>query len=121
MGDWHVLQDFVQWGSTTYPADNLAVVVWDHGSGWEPVPAQYRSVAQNRLFAAPSRWTARRTTRLKPSRFRWRVVAGTAQPIDALIFDASLMQMAEIEYQVRNYRESDDWFGRKPARSRIPV
>ena len=43
MGDWRVLQDFVKWGSATYPADNLAVVVWDHGSGWEPVPAQYRS------------------------------------------------------------------------------
>ena len=34
MGDWRVLQDFVNWVSTTYPADNLAVVVWDHGSGW---------------------------------------------------------------------------------------
>jgi len=29
-------------------------------------------------------------------------LAGTAQPIDALLFDASLMQMAEIEYQVRS-------------------
>ena len=32
MGDWHVLRDFVQWGAAAYPADHLAVDVWDHGS-----------------------------------------------------------------------------------------
>ncbi len=100
MGDWRVLQDFVQWGSTNYPADNLAVVVWDHGSGWEPVPAQYRSVKRNFVRRAVSIDQQTRNeieTEQIPG-----ALAGTAQPIDALIFDASLMQMAEIEYEVRN-------------------
>ncbi len=33
MGSYRTLADFVQWGSSNYPADHLAVVVWDHGSG----------------------------------------------------------------------------------------
>jgi hypothetical protein len=33
MGAYQTLQNFVQWGATHYPADHLAVVVWDHGSG----------------------------------------------------------------------------------------
>lgn len=32
MGNYLVLQDFVDWGAATYPADNLLVVIWDHGS-----------------------------------------------------------------------------------------
>ena len=100
MGDWHVLQDFVNWGSTTYPADNLAVVVWDHGSGWEPVPAQYRSVRKpliRRAVSLDSQTHNEIETEQIPG-----ALAQAAQPIDALIFDASLMQMAEIEYEVRN-------------------
>ena len=100
MGDWRVLQDFVNWGSTTYPADNLAVVVWDHGSGWEPVPAQYRSVRKpviHRAVSLDSQMHTEIETEQIPG-----ALSQAAQPIDALIFDASLMQMAEIEYQVRN-------------------
>ena len=100
MGDWRVLQDFAQWGASNYPADNLAVVVWDHGSGWEPVPSQYRSVAKPFVRRAVSIDSATRNeieTEQLPG-----ALAGTAQPIDALIFDASLMQMAEVEYEVRN-------------------
>src|SRR5262249_18499694 len=46
MGDYRVLQDFARWGAQNYPADNLAVVIWDHGSGWRPVN---RSAGNNRL------------------------------------------------------------------------
>src|SRR5579871_6450345 len=33
MGDYHTLADFVQWGTKNYPADYIALVIWDHGSG----------------------------------------------------------------------------------------
>lgn len=29
------LTDFLDWASTNYPADHTALVMWDHGSGWE--------------------------------------------------------------------------------------
>ncbi|MBC7795017.1 MAG: hypothetical protein H7Z43_15030, partial [Clostridia bacterium] len=34
MGDPKNLSDFIAWGLSAYPADNLALVLWDHGSGW---------------------------------------------------------------------------------------
>ena len=37
MGDYHNLQDFIQWGVTNYPADHYFVDVWNHGSGWHAV------------------------------------------------------------------------------------
>lgn len=35
-GDPAVLQDFVEWGVRTFPAERYLVVLWNHGSGWKP-------------------------------------------------------------------------------------
>lgn len=34
-GDPKVLEDFVTWGVTTYPADHYLLVLWNHGAGWD--------------------------------------------------------------------------------------
>lgn len=34
-GDPKVLQDFIEWGASQYPADHYLVVVWNHGAGWD--------------------------------------------------------------------------------------
>lgn len=34
MGDYHSLQDFIQWGIQNYPAQHYFINVWNHGSGW---------------------------------------------------------------------------------------
>ena len=34
MGSADVLTDFVDWGAQNYPAKKYAVVIWNHGSGW---------------------------------------------------------------------------------------
>ena len=34
-GDPNVLEDFVTWGITNYPADHYLVVLWNHGAGWD--------------------------------------------------------------------------------------
>ena len=36
MGDGNTLRDFVSWTMEHYPAENYALILWDHGSGWEP-------------------------------------------------------------------------------------
>lgn len=36
-GDPAVLQDFIKWGITRYPAENTLLVVWNHGSGFRSV------------------------------------------------------------------------------------
>lgn len=35
MGDPMVLEDFVTWGTTNYPADHYLLVLWNHGAGWD--------------------------------------------------------------------------------------
>lgn len=35
MGDPAVLAAFLEWAGTRYPADHTALVLWDHGSGWD--------------------------------------------------------------------------------------
>jgi hypothetical protein len=34
-GDPKVLEDFVTWGVTNYPADHNLLVLWNHGAGWD--------------------------------------------------------------------------------------
>ncbi len=37
MGDPQTLADFVAWGMQTYPANRTALVMWDHGAGWNGI------------------------------------------------------------------------------------
>ena len=35
-GDPNVLVEFIRWSHTAYPADRNALVLWNHGGGWQP-------------------------------------------------------------------------------------
>ncbi|MCB8922782.1 MAG: hypothetical protein H6662_14435 [Ardenticatenaceae bacterium] len=35
MGDPQTLADFITWGVQTYPANHTALILWDHGAGWQ--------------------------------------------------------------------------------------
>src|SRR5579884_490099 len=100
MGSYRVLNNFLQWGTQNYPADNLALVIWDHGSGWVNV---YRSPAQKRALPRPRAVSVDYSTSDEIE--TWELPQGLAnphQPIDMLIIDCSLEQMLEVAYQVRN-------------------
>lgn len=34
MGDYHSLENFIDWGVKNFPADHYFIDVWNHGSGW---------------------------------------------------------------------------------------
>src|SRR3990172_3246671 len=34
-GDPVALLEFVRWGMATYPADHVALILWNHGAGWK--------------------------------------------------------------------------------------
>ena len=100
MGSFLTLQDFVKWGSKQYPADHLALVVWDHGSGWRNV---YRSAGQTKL-ASPKRAVSQ-DNETNDEIETWETptaLTGSAQPLDMLIVDCSLEMMAEVAYEVRS-------------------
>ncbi len=97
MGDWRVLHDFAQWGSANYPADHLMVLLWDHGAGWRSTRAAKSARPVLRGFSEDNATNNEIETWETPG-----ALAGLAQPIDAIAFDCSLMQMTEVAYELRN-------------------
>ena len=65
-GDPKVLTEFIKWGTQNYPANHYLVDVWNHGGGWENLPADYNYDAIR--AAKPSR--AAKLNRLKRALFR---------------------------------------------------
>ena len=111
MGSYHTLADFVQWGSSNYPADHLAVVVWDHGSG--ALNVDNRAAKSGKLKrGTPTTAKAKKLTRglsqdvQTGSQIATQELplglANSAQKIDALIIDCSLQGTTELAYDVRN-------------------
>ena len=110
MGNINTLTNFIQWEVNAYPSDNLAVLIWNHGAGWRPVYATISSVSSagghhlptinapgRRAFSEDDNTANEIQTWQLPTAF-----ASITTPIDVLIFDASLEQMAEVAYQDRN-------------------
>jgi len=97
MGDINVLQDFFSWGVENYPAKKYALVVWNHGSGWNKFPGNtifkgisYDDESGNHITTA-------------------QLLAGTevmkqtlGRKLDVLAFDACLMQMVEVTYAIKD-------------------
>lgn len=101
MGVPQTLNAFIAWGKANYPAQRYALVLWDHGNGWKP--KQRRSLAP--VTGAQSK--------TKPA-FSYDGQTGNAiqiwqlpqalgsQHLDMVVWDCSLMQMAEDAYELRN-------------------
>jgi hypothetical protein len=96
MGEAQTLSDFIAWGKANYPAQRYALVLWDHGNGWRP----------------KSRPTKTAKTNLRPA-FSYDDETGNAiqiwqlpaalgdEPFDMVVWDCSLMQMAEVADELR--------------------
>ena len=131
-GDPKVLTDFIKWGMTNFPAQRYLVDVWNHGGGWENLPADYDydSIRATRPQAAA------RLKRIKRSVFRTTIKKIAKRPpgaraiaidcgshdyldnqelrnavfsalpggkkIDILGCDACLMNMMEIGYEMKD-------------------
>ncbi|MBZ5637940.1 MAG: hypothetical protein LAO51_04190 [Acidobacteriia bacterium] len=131
-GDPKVLAGFAQWAVKTFPARHYLLDVWNHGGGWENLPADYDY--DSIRLAKPTR--AARLRRLKRSLFRTTVAKihrrGAAaraiaidcgshdyldnrelrsavsrafppgRKLDVLGCDACLMNMIEIAYEMKD-------------------
>ena len=112
MGSYHTLADFVQWGATNYPADHLALVIWDHGSG--ALNVDNRAVSSSgraRLLTRAATPTKQQTRALSQDTQTGSQIAtqeiplalvNPPQKIDSLIIDCSLQGTTELAYDVRN-------------------
>jgi cysteine peptidase C11 family protein len=129
-GDPKRLMDFIKWGVKEYPAERLALVLWNHGQGWDDTDIyadeRHRSLRRlatgpirHALFHAPVRRTLASATRDPRARAillddsakdfldnleMKKVMAATRKllkrKVDVFGMDACLMSMAEVGYQV---------------------
>ncbi len=116
MGSYLTLKDFVQWGTKNYPADHMALVIWDHGSGALNVDnrsARYTSALHSRGVlntSGTTRAAAKKVTRGLSQDTQTGnqiatqelslALANPVQPIDEVIIDCSLQGTTEVAYQL---------------------
>ena len=97
MGDWQQLVKFAKWGIENYPARHYAVVVWNHGSGWN----KHKSDLFGRGISYDDTDGGHITT-AELEQASAAINQAIGQKMDILGFDACLMNMFEVAYQVRN-------------------
>ena len=90
MGDPNVLEDFIYWAVTEYPADHYCLFLADHGHAWEYVCID---------------WTNNNDTltmiELKNSLNN--IYERTGKKLDILCFNACVMANVEVYYQLKDY------------------
>lgn len=97
MGSADVLTDFVEWGAQNYPAKKYAVVIWNHGTGWNK--RQGNTIFKGISYDDQS-GNHITTAQLTPALSKIRKSLG--KKLDILAFDACLMQMLEVSYAVKD-------------------
>lgn len=92
MGDKKTLAEFIKWGVKTYPADNVLVVIWNHGAGWLGVAHDQDS--DNMLSMTDVSWA------LREGQKELSKVNGKASKFAIVDFDACLMGTIEVAYEL---------------------
>lgn len=90
MGRPQTMLDFINWAKTYYPADRYCLVIWNHGNGWLRGPESItRAVSyDDETGHAIQTWELSQAI-------------GNNQ-FDILAWDASLMQMLEVAYEIQD-------------------
>jgi hypothetical protein len=119
MGNPNVLQDFVEWTITNYPAEHYALAIWNHGGGWrilqERLIERASSIrSRGELDTSIAKAVAWDDTdgdvlymkevqeALEAAKQKIEERAGTTVKLDVVGFDACLMGMVEVAYAMRN-------------------
>ncbi|MBS1716323.1 MAG: hypothetical protein JSS72_01170 [Armatimonadetes bacterium] len=89
MGSFQTMSDFITWCKTYYPAQRYCLVVWDHGNGW-----RRSKMAQRRGVSYDDDTGNHIDT--------WQLQQAIPSKVDILAWDASLMQMSEVAYEVKD-------------------
>ncbi len=91
MGNAQTLSDFINWGKTNYPADRYMLVIWNHGNGWR----------RSRVPEYPTRGVSYDDdtgNSIGTSQLPQALASGN---FDIVAWDASLMQMMEVAYEIK--------------------
>lgn len=94
MGSADTLKEFIEWGTAKFPAKKVAVVLWNHGSGWEK---QKRFGTKGISYDDDS---GNHITVKQVGAVLHELAAKRGQPFEIIAYDACLMQMAEVADEV---------------------
>lgn len=101
MGIPQTLHAFIVWGKAHFPADHTVLVIWDHGDGWLPDAIRAGAAAPKMTSDAFSY-----DTQTGHAIQVWQInQAFQGQHLDITAFDASLMQMDEVAYQLNGFTD----------------
>lgn len=119
MADPNTLINFTTWGMQSYPAEKYVLVLWNHGSGWKYISQttskpwedkkgltelQSQKETEKPVKGIIVDYSSGNTLSLEELKQALNTIKiNTNKTIDLLGFDACLMQMVEVNYQVRNY------------------
>jgi hypothetical protein len=110
MGDPNTLDEFVTWATTNYTADKYALILWNHGSGWKKFAPWDEKVGRGVCWDVTNGgdYLTLQETEL----------ALTGKSVQLLGYDACLMHMIEVVYQVMDNagisagsEETEPWDG----------
>lgn len=98
MGNAATLQEFVNWGVKTFPAERYNLVLWNHGAGWRSVKTR----AQRPMVTRGVSYDDVSGNHINTIELPGAVVHPEGKKWDLLTVDCSLMQMIEVLYEWRN-------------------
>ena len=90
MGDPATLVSFVEWAASNYPAEKYALIISSHGKGWEG--SCWDETSDNDNMDLSEMRSALSD-----------ISAFIGRPLDVIGFDACLMGMIEVAYEVQDY------------------
>lgn len=92
MGSKETLADFIEWGVKTYPADNVVIVIWNHGGGW--IGIAHDDHTDKMLSMTDVSWA------LTKGRKELVKANGKDAKFAVVDFDACLMGTIEVGYEI---------------------
>jgi len=99
MGDPQTLINFVNWAKNSYPANNYCVILWDHGTGWK-----FPDAGVTKWICGD--YSNGDVMEIYELRNALNTITNNGNnPLELIGFDACLMQMIEIGYEIADYAE----------------
>jgi len=94
MGDYKDAVDFVKWAKQVFPARRYMLILWDHGSGWMDPQMKPKGDGKGISFDDET-GNYIRTKQIGS-------ILKETGGVDVLAFDACLMQMGEVAFEVKD-------------------
>lgn len=100
MGDYNRVVDFVKWSRENFPARRYILVLWNHGLGWID-PVLKKSTTPARLMEKGISFDEETKNYIRTAQLK--EMFKRIGYIDVVVFNACLMQMAEVDYEFKDY------------------